>query len=220
VYLLGTGLPSFWSVKMGEMRLMLGLSGWTANDWTGAGALDQLAPPAGPSNDLLGDIAGTFKEKPALTFEQVRQRTGGAAPFVAAGLNRVAVMGQLMHDLPAGLYRWRQIMPVAVSFSQIGEESPETVAARELVANRNVNVTRDERTASGLRVLSGTVPDRPVDVVLDADGRIIRGECNCSHHFEGGLRRGPCRHRQALRSVVQGARPVSTLERWFEQLWN
>src|SRR5262245_57749522 len=89
VYLLGTGLPSFWSVRMGEMRLLLGLSGWTANDWTGGTALDQIAPPAEPSDDLLGDIAATFKEKPALTFEQVRQRTGGAAPFVAVGLNRL-----------------------------------------------------------------------------------------------------------------------------------
>ena len=34
VYLLGTGLPSFWVAHMGEMRLTLGLSGWTANDWT------------------------------------------------------------------------------------------------------------------------------------------------------------------------------------------
>jgi hypothetical protein len=46
VYLLGTSLPSFWSVRLGEMRLTLGLSGWTANDWTGASALDQLTPPA------------------------------------------------------------------------------------------------------------------------------------------------------------------------------
>ena len=44
VFLLGTGLPSFWSVRMGEMRLLLGLSGWTANDWTsGGGALADLA---------------------------------------------------------------------------------------------------------------------------------------------------------------------------------
>ena len=48
VYLLGTGLPSFWSIQMGPLRLILGLSGWTANDWTGAAALDQLAPPADP----------------------------------------------------------------------------------------------------------------------------------------------------------------------------
>ncbi|HVL16280.1 MAG TPA: hypothetical protein VM529_27150, partial [Gemmata sp.] len=34
VFLLGTGLPTFWVCRMGEMQLTLGLSGWTANDWT------------------------------------------------------------------------------------------------------------------------------------------------------------------------------------------
>ncbi len=34
VYLLGSGMPSFWVAQMGDMRLTLGLSGWTANDWT------------------------------------------------------------------------------------------------------------------------------------------------------------------------------------------
>ena len=45
VYLLGTGLPSFWVADMGDMQLTLGLSGWTANDWTRGSALDLLAPP-------------------------------------------------------------------------------------------------------------------------------------------------------------------------------
>src|SRR5262249_30089006 len=118
VYLLGTGLPSFWSVKMGEMRLLLGLSGWTANDWTGAGALDQLAPPVEPAAELLGEVATAFKDGSALTFGQIQQHTGRAAPDVAAGLNRLALLGQLIHDLPGGVYRWRQIMPVAVSQEQ------------------------------------------------------------------------------------------------------
>jgi hypothetical protein len=220
VYLLGTGLPSFWSVRMGEMRLLLGLSGWTANDWTGAGALDQLAPPAEPSDDLLGAIAAAFRDGPALSFNQVRQRTGAAAPLVAAGLNRLALMGQLIHDLPAGLYRWRQIMPVALSQSQLGPESPETEAARKLVDEAKAQITRDERTPSGLRVLAGKVPDRPVEVLLDADGRMLRGKCTCSHHFQFGLRRGPCRHLQALRTATLGARQQPSLDRWFEQLWN
>ncbi len=43
VYLLGTGFPSFWVARMGEMRLTLGLSGWTTNDWTRGSALDLLA---------------------------------------------------------------------------------------------------------------------------------------------------------------------------------
>src|SRR5581483_10447427 len=127
-----------WSIRMGEMRLLLGLSGWTANDWTGSTALDQLAPPADPSAELLGDIAAAFRERPALTFEQVRQRTGASPAYVGAGLNRLALLGQVIHDLHAGLYRWRQVMPVALSLEQIGPESPETEAARKLIALTDV----------------------------------------------------------------------------------
>lgn len=220
VYLLGTGLPSFWSVKMGEMRLMLGLSGWTANDWTGAGALDQLAPPVEPSPDLLGNVAAAFKDGPSLSFGQIQERSGGAAPAVAAGLNRLALLGQLIHDLPAGCYRWRQIMPVAVSQEQIGADNPETEAARELA--QRVRIQRDERSASGLRILAGLAPEKTVEVILDGDGRIVRGKCSCSHHFKNGLRKGPCRHLQAVRAAADrkpAAREPGTLERWFKQLW-
>jgi hypothetical protein len=220
VYLLGTGLPSFWSVRMGELRLMLGLSGWTANDWTGATALDQLAPPTEPNVELIGSIAAAFKEKTALTFQQIVERTGGAAPFVAVGLNRLAMMGQVIHDLAAGVYRWRQIMPVWISLNEIGGESPETDAGRQLVADGKVDLQRHEQTPSGLIVLAGQVPDRPVEAVLDADGRILRGKCTCSHHHQYKLRRGPCRHLQALRRAAMGERKQSTLERWFQQLWN
>jgi hypothetical protein len=220
VYLLGTGLPSFWSVRMGELRLLLGLSGWTANDWTGGSALDQIAPPVEPDTDLLGDVAATFRDSPTRTFEEVRSRTGAAAPYAAAALNRLALMGQLIHDLAGGVYRWRQVMPVALSLSEVGPESPETQAGRELVAAGKVSLARDERTPSGLRVLVGRAPNA-AEAVLDGDGRILRGKCTCSHHHQFGLRRGPCRHLQALRRVALGERPEpTTLESWFMRLWN
>jgi hypothetical protein len=222
VYLLGTGLPSFWSVKMGEMRLMLGLSGWTVNDWTGAGALDQLAPPIEPSDELLGNVAATFKDGPALTFGQIQQRAGTAAPYVAAALNRLASMGQLIHDLPAGLYRWRQILPAPVAAGQLGPDNPETEAARELM--HRIRIQRDERSPSGLRLLTAHMSGSlsPIEVILDGDGRIVRGKCRCSHHFKNGLRKGPCRHLQAVRSAAlqpPAERQPGTVERWFKQLW-
>ncbi|MBY0523499.1 MAG: hypothetical protein K2R98_08865 [Gemmataceae bacterium] len=221
VYLLGDGLPSFWSVRMGEMRLMLGLSGWTANDWTGGSALDQLAPPMEPSADLLGDIAATFQSGPSLTFEQVRQRTGGAAPFVAVGLNRLALMGQLIHDLAAGVYRWRQVMPVVLSAIQTGPDSPETEAAKEISRAKRVKLTRDERLPSGLRLLAGHVDGRTSlsEVTLDADGRMLRGKCSCDHHRHFALRRGPCRHLQTVRNASLEGRQPSTLQRWYDVLW-
>jgi hypothetical protein len=221
VYLLGTGLPSFWSVRMGEMRLVLGLSGWTANDWTGGGsALDQLAPPAQPDEMLLRQLAASFGTSPILTFDQLRQRTGAPGPLVAAGLNRLAQLGQVIHDLPANAYRWRQIMPSSLSLRELGPDSPETEGARELVEKRQVRLSRDEMSASGLRVLEGRAAGTQAEVVLDGDGRIVRGKCTCSHHHRFGLRAGPCRHLQALRRAAQEGQRPSSLENWFRMLWN
>jgi hypothetical protein len=47
----------------------------------------------------------------------------------------------------------------------------------------------------------------------------MRGKCQCSHHYKGGLRRGPCRHLQALRNNALTTAKQPTLEKWFEKLW-
>ncbi len=216
VYLLGSGLPSFWSIRMGEMRLLLGLSGWTANDWTGGSALGQLAPPAEPGRYLATRVAASFRANPAQTLAEVEARSGGSTPGVLACLGQLAGLGQVIHDLAAGLYRWRQVMPVTLSSELIGPEDPETVAARQIAATASVRIGQDEARADGLRVLEGQILDRPVSLVLDGDGRIIRGKCTCSHHFTGGLRKGPCRHLQALRDKASTRPGPSTLEAWFE----
>lgn len=220
VYLMGTGLPSFWNVRLGGMRFLLGLSGWTANDWTsGGGALADLAPPAEPSEDLLGDIATTFQESPTRTFEQVRQRTGAAPHLVTAGLNRFALLGQLIHDLAGGVYRWRQILPVEASLKQVKVDSPEAEAGKELVERCQTKVSRDE-TLAGVRVVVGRVENRDVEFIADSDGKITRGQCNCSHYFRFKLRAGPCRHMQALRRVANGEKPASTVEQWYRWITN
>ena len=221
VYLLGTGLPSFWVIRMGPLRLTLGLSGWTANDWTSTMALDQLAPPADPDPITMTKIARAFQSNPALPFDRLRTVTGSESPALAIGLNRLATLGQVIHDLPGGLYRWRQIMPVTLSAELIGPDHPESTAARRLVAEKTVRVSRDETRPDGLRLLEGRVTTTEVSLLLDADGRMLRGRCSCSYHFNGGLRRGPCRHLQALRDKANAAGPNrSTPSAWYESLWN
>src|SRR5262249_32509915 len=157
VYLLGTGLPSFWLIRMGPIRLILGLSGWTANDWTRGAALDQLAPPAEPDPSVMQSIAAAFHLDPALSFDRLKAMTGAGAPALAVGLNRLPGLGQGIHDLPPGLYRWRQVMPVTLSAELIGPEHPETAAARRYVAEKAVKVDRDETRSDGLRVVEGRV---------------------------------------------------------------
>ena len=103
------------------------------------------------------------------------------------------------------------------SIKQVKIDSPEADAAREIVAQGRVNVARDE-TVGGLRAVVGKVDSKDIEIVCDADGRITRGQCNCSHYFRFKLRAGPCRHMQALRRAADGEKPIGTLEQWYRWL--
>ena len=62
-------------------------------------------------------------------------------------------------------------------------DSPEAEAAKSLVANNRVQVLRDE-TVAGLRLLAGKVENRDAEVLINADGKVTRGQCNCSHYYQ------------------------------------
>ncbi|MCA9267768.1 MAG: hypothetical protein KDA41_04830, partial [Planctomycetales bacterium] len=219
VYLLGTGLPSFWVARLGEMRLTLGLSGWTANDWTHGSALDALAPPAAASDTLLDRVRGALHERRALTLEQVRSHAMAGLPECAAALHRLAHTGQAIYDLAAGVYRWRQIMPLALGEAQLGPENPELAASRDIVARRRVQVETRQDLGGGKLLLVGQAENQAVEAVVDADGMIKRGKCRCSHHYKGGLRMGPCRHLLALRAWAEERRLADAgAATWYERL--
>lgn len=222
VYLLGTGLPSFWVMRMGEMKLTLGLSGWTTNDWTSGGsALDQLTPPVNPSAEVMRGLAEAFRQNPTWTLDALASKTRAAAPVVSAGLNKLALLGQVIHDLPHEVYRWRQVMPVTLSAEIIGPENPETVAAR-LIPAAKVRITSDKTDARSQRQVTANVEGRTqAELKLDADDRIVGGKCGCSYFYTGGLRRGPCRHLQAIRNKLLGVdRSGATLETWYRRFVN
>jgi hypothetical protein len=194
VYLTGDGLPSFWVVRMGEMRLTLGLSGWTVNDWTRASALDLMAPQA----ELQPQTIRVMAE--ALQARQSMRETdfGGRPDVVRAALFKLARLGQSIHDLSAGVVRWRRVMPPEIAIETAVPENPEAIASRTLSAR----VERDEKLPSGLRVVVAQVSGIRVEALFDVDGIFKRAKCSCSHFFKGGLRKGPCRHLLAVRTAV------------------
>ncbi|WP_149494961.1 hypothetical protein [Roseiconus lacunae] len=225
LYVQGTGLPSFWVIRMGNLRLTLALSGWTNNDWTGSSALSQLAAPVDLSERMLTEIAAAFKDSPSQTFDRLCQTLMYRPVEIAAGLNRLALLGQVIHDLPGSVYRWRQVMPAPLTMEQLGGDDPETEAARKLVSQGRIRAKQTRTTESGLVVIEGNAGGRDVELMIDGDGRIVRGSCRCSHHFKNALRMGPCRHLQAVRD--RWTRQASgdgaggeTVESWYQRFWN
>jgi hypothetical protein len=211
VLLLGTGLPSFWVARMGEMQSTLGLSGWTSNDWTRGSALDLLAPPATITPDLLKAVGRLLQERRSLSLSQLETATQAPAPAVTAALRRLAFAGQVIHDLPHGVYRFRQVMPVMLGEAELGAENPELTGARHLMLTRDSTLESAQETERGL-VLSGKVESTPVEILVDLDGRIRRGKCLCGHFRRFGVRNGPCRHMIVLRCLSASTRSVGSLK--------
>jgi hypothetical protein len=220
VGLIGNGFPSFWVVSMGDMKFTLGLSGWTTNDWSGLVALDQLAPPGDVSDSMLETLASSFVKDPRQSFPSIQQSTNLKSYEVAAGLNRLALLGQVIHDVQENVYRWRQVMPTPLTREQLGPPNPEVIGAAELVARKQMKLLRNEPTTNGLRLLSGRWSNQSIEVLVDADHLIVRGKCTCSHHYRFGLKKGPCRHLLALRNVAFDVNQTNSLNDWYKRYWN
>lgn len=212
VYLLGTGLPSFWVVKMGPMRLTLGLSGWTANDWSAGSAVSMLVPSETADAALVATLAKGLSLQRSASLQTLASQSRSSPDATIAGLNELALRGQVIYDLDAGLYRWRSMLPIELSDREIGPPHEEWVAAKELMGAGKVNIATQAVGPRGGTVVVGQVENQPCEVMIDGDGMVTRGKCRCSWHFKFGVRNGPCRHLQALRDTVWHPRTTVTLQ--------
>lgn len=215
VYLLGTGLPSFWVAKLGDMRLTLGLSGWTTNDWTRGSAVQMLLPQAEPTDALVAKAAATLQDRRSMTIDELAKQTRAGLSDIAGAANQLALRGQAIYDLDAGQFRWRQVLPMALSDLEMGDVHPEFAGAQELLHNGQTRIESAQAGPRGGWILTGKVSEYLCEVLIADDGMIRKGKCLCGWHHKFGVRNGPCRHLQALRdSQLRGG---GTRENWFEQ---
>ncbi|MCA9010707.1 MAG: hypothetical protein KDB01_13240, partial [Planctomycetaceae bacterium] len=117
----------------------------------------------------------------------------------AAIMNQLALRGQAIYDLHAGVFRWRQVLPMELSDRELGESHPELVGAQRIIASKKVHVEVRHAAPRGGEIILGKVENQSCEVLIDSDGIIRKGKCRCSWHFKFGVRNGPCRHLQALR---------------------
>ena len=225
VHLLGTGLPSFWVAHMGEMRLTLGLSGWTTNDWTRGSAMDLLLPPAAPTPDLIERTAQFLQSKRRAKFDDVESHTMATPGHVLAALGHLAHTGQVIADLNDNVYRWRQIMPQALGEKELGPESPELSAGKKIIQQRRVKITKQEEVTRGASIVIGSSETQSPEIMIDGDGRIKRGKCGCSYYYKYSFRNGPCRHMIALHRTFHGVggesettESADTVGGWYQKM--
>ena len=109
LHLLGTGLPSFAVVDYGGLRFTLGLSGWTANDWSRAGQFDLLAPRQPVDEVTAQRVFDALKARYSATVAELAAATGTSGTLVAAALTAYTQAGRVMYDLDKHVFRLREL---------------------------------------------------------------------------------------------------------------
>jgi hypothetical protein len=205
VRLLGSGLPSIWVLRMGEMSFTLALSGWTANDLTGGTGLDS-AYVSKTVNSHLVDSVRAHLERVRRTTERELTLKFPTNSDLSTAIHVLAKRGQVIFDYASNCYRYRQVMPFELSEQILGPEPQEQQEGLRLADS--VTIERLETLEQSKRLFVAKVQGTHCEALYDLDGQMSRARCSCSYFYRFKLRAGPCRHLLALRIFTQKPVPI------------
>jgi predicted DNA-binding WGR domain protein len=207
VHLLGSGLPSFWVLRAAGMTVTLGLTGFTAANWSQALNFDLLLPRKAESGTgpLAAVLAHLEKHWSAGAGELARA-TGLNWPALTEVLQLGCQQGRIMYDLAADVYRFRPLTDAPLDQGRLEFRDRRERVAHDLLTRRGAVkiVTEGHIPGTGLELTGKvTVAEdkreyRPQMLLAD-EGQVRRAECTCPTFRKQGLKGGPCVHLVALR---------------------
>jgi hypothetical protein len=203
VHLLGTGLPSFYIADLGDLNFTLGLSGWTANDWSKAGNFDLLAPRFEVDDYTKRAVFEGLKQNWSEAPERLAQRLNLDKKQVLGALAAYTQAGRAIYDLNKGVYRVRELAREPLPLEKLRFANEREQSAARFLAEKAVSVSRRESKAGGAREIAGIVKDKgkqiSASLLIDGDERLAEANCGCYFFAANKLFQGPCEHILALR---------------------
>jgi hypothetical protein len=205
VHLLGTGLPSFYVADLGDMSFTLGLSGWTANDWSRAGNFDLMAPRASVDSFTTQQIFAALKQGWFDKPDALARRLNLDRAAVLGALGAYTQAGRAIYDLNKQVYRVRELSLEPLPFEKLRFANEREARAAQLLEANTVTLSSKEHDRAGSLSLKGSVGDNDKQnvyhqsLVIDQDERLTSASCDCNWHKQNKLFQGPCEHILALR---------------------
>lgn len=203
VHLLGTGLPSFYIANLGDLNFTLGLSGWTANDWSKAGNFDLLAPRAAVDEWTKQNVFEGLKENWFDTPDNLARKLNLDRSKVLGALSAYTQAGRAIYDLDKGVFRVRELSRAPLPLEKLRFANEREESAARFLESEAVKIIRREFGQNGFLELGGTIIDKNknhiVSLMIDNDQKLTKAVCNCYFFRTNELRQGPCEHILALR---------------------
>jgi hypothetical protein len=217
IYLKGRSLPSFYAVKLPDMTFVLGLSGWTEQNWTGTGSFDLLGGAASVSDELISQVQQQLAERVHASPRELASALRQNPEEVWRACERLCRQGRAIFDVESRGFRHRELFEQPVDEARLFPPDERLERARALLAQNAIPFVRCEpqetRKTKKLKTpdgpitrevvyrdwrVTGNVAWEKTEIVVGDSGRIIFGTCTCAFFQENLMGRGPCEHMLAL----------------------
>ncbi len=200
VHLLGTGMPSFYIAHLtNEMYFTLGLSGWTANDWTQTTNLDLLSPRGQIATTTMQRIYLELRKEWLNTEDTLATNLNLDKTVVQQSLQTFTQAGKVVYDLKNKVYRIRELKKDGIDIESLRFSNEIDKTAYELMTSGAVSGLKSETDDTKI-VVSATVSNHyKTSVTINNDFQIIDAKCTCSYYRQNKMTKGPCEHILATR---------------------
>jgi hypothetical protein len=218
VRLLGFGMPQFITADMGTIKMTIGFSSWSANDWVKGTAFNILGGYIGQGN--YDEIYDLLKKHRCLSMDSIynllKQDTKGSSK---AGVGMLFKKGEGYYDPVKDTVRFRQLCNAPIAKELYETTSAELKVQEHLqegTEHFRIKVTQEKNfiasqsfkmpnskyqnwrfhgTADYKRQFDST----ETELTIDGDGQISKVKCKC-REFNKGPRNisAPCSHILAL----------------------
>jgi hypothetical protein len=203
VHLLGTGLPSFYLADLGDLNFTLGLSGWTANDWSTAGNFDLLAPRADVNEFTKRRVFDGLREDWLDKPENLAKKLDLNQATVLGALSAFTQAGRAIYDLNKRVYRVRELSREPLPMDKLRFANEREESATRFLAQKAVTIFTRERLPDDATEIIGAVIEKEkiseCSLTIDSDQRLVKANCDCKFFLMNKLFKGPCEHILALR---------------------
>jgi hypothetical protein len=203
VSLLGSGMPSFWEADLGAMNFTLGLSGWSANDWSASANFDLMSPRAEVDSLTSQKVFDALSANHVESASSLSKRLGLEKPIIESALGIYSQYGRVLYDMNKDTYRLRELsgepLPMdKLQFSNEREEKASNFVLANLVTMGKV-YQQEESTQIYGSVLDNSKAYSTM-LVIDKEMKLKDATCNCWYFGQNKLHKGPCEHILATRS--------------------
>lgn len=202
VQLLGSGMPSFWTAEMPGMTFTLGLSGWSASDFSRMGNFDLLAPRGNVDSETAQRVFAALQQHWVESAASLAKRLNLDLTTVKSALGIYAQSGRVLYDLWTDQYRIRELSREPLPMDQLRFANEREDKANRLIKAGLVEKRTVEVNQQGMRISAEVLDNGRIftpEIRIDADQRLVDGSCGCHFYISNKLKQGPCEHMLAIR---------------------